>query len=38
MNDWSDNDDYRLSINAGVASITLNLNAGDTFKVASSDW
>ena len=38
MTDWAESDDYRLSIIDGVASITVDLTAGDIFKVANTDW
>jgi hypothetical protein len=39
MNGWSDNDSYVLTYDEnGVASLTVVLNAGDNFKIATSDW
>lgn len=39
MNGWSDNADYLFVYGEdGVASLTVVLNAGDNFKVATSDW
>ena len=38
MNSWAANDLYSLSTSNGVHTITLELNAGDEFKVATGDW
>ena len=38
MTEWAESDDYRLAISDGIASITVDLTAGDEFKIANSDW
>lgn len=38
MNDWSDNPEYQLSKNNGIATITVNLNVNDEFKIANAGW
>lgn len=38
MNGWSDNADYQLAVENNVATITITLNEGDEFKVATSSW
>ena len=39
MNGWSDNDSYVLTYDEnGVASLTVDLAAGDNFKIATSNW
>lgn len=39
MNGWSDNTEYLFVYDDnGVATLTVVLNAGDNFKIATSDW
>ncbi len=38
LNGWTANDSYGLSSSNGVSKITLQLNVGDEFKIATADW
>lgn len=38
MTEWAESEDYQLSIIDNVASITVDLTAGDEFKIANPDW
>lgn len=38
MNSWSDNDDYKLSVNGTTATIEIALAENDEFKIANSSW
>lgn len=38
LNGWTASDSYGLSSSNGVSKITLQLNVGDEFKIATADW